>query len=299
MDANYRIQFEKPDLTKLIRDYTVVDMHFHTRYSDGINSVDAIARRMERFGIGCAITDHNDIRGAVELDRHKHLLSIPGIEVTSREGTHVLVYFYDIRSLKRFFAQKVQPHLGRHQMSSVSLTVEDIICHSRDYNSVIIVPHPYSAVYTGVFNPQFPKGRRDRVFEGVDGIEAINGFNLHRWNMKSALLAFNLGKSITGGSDGHGIRHLGRVVTIAQCRRSRKSFLDALVAGRTRVIGKEINLIRKVTSNGVRLKTNIFNYPNLMEKNIRYSYTVLNSKSKVMKNSLRRSLNGRLQRKRH
>jgi len=57
--------------------------------------------------------------------------------------------------------------------------------------------------------------------------------------------------------------------------------------------------IRKVTSNDVRLKTNIFNYPNLMEKNIRYSYTYLNSKSKIMKNSLRRSINGRLQRKRH
>ena len=56
---------------------------------------------------------------------------------------------------------------------------------------------------------------------------------------------------------------------------------------------KEIDLIRKVTSNGVKLRTNFKNYPDLVEKNLKYSYTVINSKSKTFKDNVRRSLNGR------
>jgi predicted metal-dependent phosphoesterase TrpH len=32
------------------------------------------------LGIGIAITDHNEIRGALKIDRIPHLLTIPGIE---------------------------------------------------------------------------------------------------------------------------------------------------------------------------------------------------------------------------
>ena len=33
--AQHRIQVKKPDLEELTRHHTVVDMHFHTRHSDG------------------------------------------------------------------------------------------------------------------------------------------------------------------------------------------------------------------------------------------------------------------------
>ena len=49
----------------------------------------------------------NDIRGAIELDRYKDFLSIPGIEITSKEGTHILVYFYDIGGMKSFYKNRI------------------------------------------------------------------------------------------------------------------------------------------------------------------------------------------------
>ena len=55
------------------------------------------------LGIGIAITDHNEIKGAVAIDEYKDLLTIPGIEITSAEGSHLLVYFYNINELKIFF----------------------------------------------------------------------------------------------------------------------------------------------------------------------------------------------------
>jgi hypothetical protein len=64
------------------------------------------------------------------------------------------------------------------------------------------------------------------------------------------------------------------------------------------VIGKEIDIIRKVTSNGVKLPANIRNYPDLVEKNIKYGYKVINTRSKAIKNNFKRSLNERA-RERH
>ena len=73
MDTTNRIQFKKPNLPELIRQYTVVDLHFHTHYSDGNNSIEEIAKQAGKLGIGVAITDHNEIKGAVEIDSYKNL----------------------------------------------------------------------------------------------------------------------------------------------------------------------------------------------------------------------------------
>jgi len=293
MIDNHRIQFERPNLTELIKENTVVDLHFHSHYSDGFNRVEAIARKAHDLGIGIAITDHNEIRGAVEIDGYSDVFSIPGIEMTSKEGTHILIYFYHIEHLEVFYKEHVIPYMGNDIMSSTTLEMEEIIKRARKFKTVIIFPHPFCVVYTGIQNSYFSEDRRERIFPMVDGVEVINSENMNKSNLRSALLGFNLGKGITGGSDGHRISQMGKVVTYATCKRSRKAFLDAIKKKKTKVIGKEIDLIRKVTSNGVKLRTNIKNYPDLVEKNLKYSYTVINSKSKEIKENVKRSLNGK------
>jgi len=294
----HKILFKRPDLEELTRTYTVVDPHFHSRYSDGYNAVGDIVKRARELNIGIAITDHNDIRGAVELDRYKNLLSIPGIELTSKEGTHILIYFYDVKSLKAFYTQDVAPNMGHDIMSSTGLEMEEIIARARGFETVIVFPHPYSATFTGIHNSYFSEERLARLFKMVDGIEVINAENLNKWNLRSALLGFNLDIGITGGSDGHRLAQMGKVVCYCECKTDRHAFLDAIKNKQTRVIGKEIDLIRKVTSNGVKLRTNIKNYPDLVEKNLKYSVTVINSKSKTFKDNFKRSLNERFKEKR-
>jgi DNA polymerase III alpha subunit len=123
----HKILFERPDLDELTKRYTVVDLHFHSHYSDGYNAVDTIAKRARELGIGIAITDHNEIKGAVELERYGGIFNIPGIEITSIEGTHLLVYFYDIKSLEEFYKKDVRPNMGNDIMSSTHLEMEEII----------------------------------------------------------------------------------------------------------------------------------------------------------------------------
>ena len=290
---SHKIKFERPNLDELTENYTVVDLHFHSRYSDGKNPVSAIAKRVRELGIGIAITDHNEIKGAVELDRYRGILNIPGIEITSIEGTHLLIYFYDIKSLKKFYKKNIKPRMGHDVMSSTSLEMEEIITCARAFETVIIFPHPYSATFTGIQNTYFPADRLDRLFGMVDGIEVINAENLNKWNLRSSLLGFNLDLGITGGSDGHHLPQLGRVVSYASCPKSRRAFLDAVKSRQTRVVGKESDIIRKVRSNSVKLRNNIRNYPNLVEKNLRYSCSVINSKSRTLKDNVKRSFSGK------
>lgn len=298
IENSHKVLFARPDLDELTRHYTVVDPHFHTNYSDGFNSVNAIVKRALELNIGIAITDHNDIRGAVELNKCKSLLNIPGIEITSREGTHILIYFYDLKSLKAFYKSDVRPNMGHDIMSSTALEMEAIIERARQFESIIVFPHPYSATFTGIHNSYFPEKRLEQLFRMVDGVEVINAENLNKWNLRSALLGFNLDIGITGGSDGHRLAQMGKAVCYAECEKKRRAFLDAIKNKQTKVVGKEIDLIRKVTSNGVKLRTNIKNCPDLVEKNIRYSYSVINSKSKTFRDNVKRSFNGRFRDKR-
>jgi predicted metal-dependent phosphoesterase TrpH len=298
-DSNsHKIRFERPDLDKLKPQHAVVDLHFHSKYSDGNNAVSTIAKRAQELGIGIAITDHNEIKGAVEIDKYRGILNIPGIEVTSREGTHLLVYFYDIKGLKKFFKKDIQPNMGQDIMSSTALEMEEIIQRARAFETLVVFPHPYSATFTGIQNTYFSKGRLERLYDMVDGVEVINAENLKKWNLRSALLGFNLNKGITGGSDGHRLPQMGRAVCYAACKKDRRAFLDAIKSRQTRVVGKEIDIFRKVKSNSVKLRTNIKNYPQLVEKNLKYSCSVINSKSKIIRDSVRRSLSERFKERR-
>lgn len=294
MNGSHKILFERPNLENLTQNYTVVDMHFHSYYSDGLNSIRAIANRAGQLNIGIAITDHNEIRGAVEIDSCKHIFSIPGIEITSAEGTHILIYFYDIESLKVFYENDIKPHMGHEIMSSTAFEMEEIIRRARFFKTVIIFPHPFSSAYTGISNHYFPEERFDAILDLIDGVEVINSENLNKWNLRSAILGFNLDKCITAGSDGHRLVQMGKAVSYAACKPNRKSFLDAIKMKKNRVIGKEIDIIRKVTSNGIKLPANIRNYPDLVEKNFKYGYTVINTKSKAIRDNFKRSFNGRI-----
>ncbi|MDJ0780597.1 MAG: PHP domain-containing protein [Desulfosarcinaceae bacterium] len=290
MNDTHRIQFEKPDLALLTRRFSVVDMHFHSHYSDGLNSIPKIADRARRLGIGLALTDHNAIGGVLELERYEDLFTIPGIELTSKEGTHLLVYFYAVNRLRQFYDQEIRPAMGSGVMSSLALPMEELVHRARDYETVIIFPHPFCAAYTGICNLQFPPERLEALCDVVDGVEAINAGNIAKWNLKSAVFGFNLAKSVTGGSDGHAINHMGKAITYADCQPNRRAFLNAVRDGQSRVIGKEIDLFRRVTSNGLRLRNNLNNYPDLIEKNIKYSYALFNSKSQSIKDSVKRRI---------
>jgi len=208
----------------------------------------------------------------------------------------VLAYFYDIETLVRFYETDIQPHSGRNVMMSISLPMQEIIARARNYKNLIIFPHPYCGVYTGICNPFFSQDQQTELLNMADGVEAINAGNMKKWNLQSTVLGFNLGRAMTGGSDGHNLFQMGKAVTFADCVPDRAAFLDAILAGQARVVGKETHLFQKVTSNSYKLRSSIKNSPQVMGKNVRYSYTLIHSKSVQMKDSVQRRIRNRLHR---
>ncbi|MFW5930585.1 MAG: PHP domain-containing protein [Desulfosalsimonas sp.] len=293
-EKRQRISFERPDLEVLEQQCTVVDMHFHSRFSDGLNDVPAIAERARRLNIGIALTDHNTVEGAVRLAEYKDVFSIPGIEITSREGAHLLVYFNTVDALVRFFEEELTPYLGKEVMSSSWLSMEALVASARQYGALTVFPHPYCAMFTGICNPVFSRARQEFLLSAAEGVEVINAGNMHRWNLKSAVLGFNMEAGVTGGSDGHNLFQMGKAVTCACSGKTPGQFLDAVRNRQAWVVGKEINILRKVTVTGMKIPTNIRNSPDLLDKNVRYGYALLNRRSRRMKERFKKKKWGQI-----
>lgn len=293
-ERHQRIRFERPNLEGLTQKCTVVDMHFHSRYSDGLNDIPAIAKRARRLNIGIALTDHNSVEGAVRLAEYKDVFSIPGIEITSREGAHMLAYFNTVDELVKFFEAELVAYLGRETMSSSWLSMEALVASVRQYGALTVFPHPHCAMFTGVCNPVFSRARQEFLLSVADGIEVINAGNMHRWNLKSAVLGFNMEAGVTGGSDGHNLFQMGKAVTCASCGKTPGQFLEAVRNRQAWVVGKEISILRKVTATGMKIPTNLRNSPDLLDKNVRYGYAVINRRSRRLKERLKKKKRGRI-----
>jgi len=290
----------KPDINALKQEgFSSVDMHFHSKYSDGTGSVQNIVKKAKKLGVGICITDHNEITGSFNLSKHKDVLSIPGIEITSKEGAHMLAYFSKISELIGFYSNHIEDKKIRNS-NFVDIGVLDMIEKAKENNACVITPHPYGPSFTGIMNHVKNKSMDMSLFDKVHGVEAINGGDLKMNNRKATILALNLGKAITAGTDGHYLYELGKVVTYADAHTT-EDFLEALHNKENFVIGKELGIIKKATSQGMKIPRQINKTPQMMRQHLRFGKHVIENKrnsvrdkfseqKNIVKNSIGRSI---------
>ncbi|MDD1695640.1 MAG: PHP domain-containing protein, partial [Methanoregula sp.] len=147
---HHRIRHKSPLLHKIReKGYVPVDMHIHTHYSDAAIGIPSLLNRAKHLGIGVAITDHNEINGVIEACKQHHdVLVIPGIELSSCEGPHVLLYFYSVSDLTDFFTIHIKGALRKSQYMAVQLSVEKILTSAENYSCVKAAAHPFG--YFGI-----------------------------------------------------------------------------------------------------------------------------------------------------
>jgi len=90
----------------------MIDLHMHTKYSDGTWSVEETLRKAQKIGLNTiSITDHDSVAAHRELadnDAYKSIFTgkiIPGVEFsTSYDGVavHMLAYDFDYTKLEDF-----------------------------------------------------------------------------------------------------------------------------------------------------------------------------------------------------
>ena len=218
-----KIIFEKPNVKNLSRlGYTCVDMHVHSRYSDGFNRISTILKRVKKKNIGVSITDHNEIKGSLEASR-SDVLVIPGIEVTSKERIDLLIYFYNFKDLKKFYDKEVKKYINKKEiLSRINRPINDILESCPD-KCLISLAHPFAYAYKNV--ARYLKKKYNRKILDIDAIEVLNGEVTRKRNLKALEWSNKFNKAITAGSDAHIGQEIGNVLTCCKADND-KNFLD-------------------------------------------------------------------------
>jgi predicted metal-dependent phosphoesterase TrpH len=189
----------------------LVDTHVHTRYSDGTAGIPRIERHCRDRGMGLAVTDHNEIRGAVHLFERERVPAIPGIEVGTEEGVDLLVYFESAPLLEDFYIGAVEPFLRTRFMVRSWIRTLRCLAVAREMGGYISLAHPFAIGRKSLDYQHDRHGKPfvETVMEQVDAIELYNG-GVHRTaNLKASHYAKSAGKRLTVGSDAHRLRAIG------------------------------------------------------------------------------------------
>lgn len=167
-----------------------IDFHTHTIFShDAFTTM----RQLGRFfrdhpEFVLAVTDHNEIKGALEAKRRFGDNVIVGEEVKTNQGEIIGLF------IKEF----IQP--GMEVMETI-----DVI---RQQDGLVVVPHPFKR--HGNIDSPISEDQLYELNEHLDMIEIFNARNRTEGaNKKARVFAERYNKPQTVGSDAHAIYEIG------------------------------------------------------------------------------------------
>lgn len=165
-----------------------VDLHMHTSASHDCRSdpADVVARAREIGLDRIAITDHNEIEGALAARELDPVLVIVAEEVRTAEGLDLIGLWLE---------ERIAP----------GGTFAEVAEAIRAQGGVVYAPHPFDA----------RRGADEAFYDGVvDSIDAVEGFNarIHdeSRNERAVAWAARHGLPLGAGSDAHTLGEIGR-----------------------------------------------------------------------------------------
>ena len=246
-----RVKFEKPDMGWIKESGLLcADMHFHTNYSDSFTTVRDALDLAKKRDVGLAITDHNLIAGAIkarELNKDYDRFLVPGIEISSWDGPHILVYFYNFDELTEYWTKNVRPYLSISPWLGIDKGTEWILDSLEDVNCVVSAAHPqgYLASIKGVQKAIDHGVLDENVAKRFDAYEVICSGMFRSENMNALEHAEQYGIGFTGGTDGHLLHEVGHVLTVSEAT-DLDGFLDDIVKHRNTIVGTEKQIPMKM-----------------------------------------------------
>jgi len=169
------------------------DLHVHTCYSkDSTSSPEKIVQHCLDTGINClAITDHNTISGALELERIAPFKIIVGEEVLTTSG----------EIIGMFLSEQIPHHLPP----------EETVARIKAQGGLVCIPHPFDRFRA------HSRLRRTVIEKIKSDIDLIEVFNSRTYLLRDSACALsfaqNHGLPGIAGSDAHIVREIGRAYT--------------------------------------------------------------------------------------
>jgi glycosyltransferase involved in cell wall biosynthesis len=192
----------------LERDYIHVDLHMHTDHSpDCATPVGTLLDTAKRVGLGAiAITDHNEISGALEArERADGIKVIVAEEVKTADQGEVIGLF-------------IEEKIPR------GLTLQETIAEIRRQGGLVYVPHPFDRMHAV---PDY-----EHLLAVVGDIDAIEVFNprvaFAAFNEEAARFAAKYRIVAGAGSDSHVVQGLGSVKIRMRDFDGPEEFLESL-----------------------------------------------------------------------
>ena len=188
------------------------DLHMHTHYSKCSNLKPAIILKLAKKKLnGIAITDHHEIKGALEvkkLNKDKDFEVIIGEEISTNYGD-VLVYY---------LSEKID-----------AIDFYEVVDETKKQGALITIAHPFRT--TLIHNHKF-KLPLEKVRNKIDAVECFNARTLPGDNAKANKIADKLNIAKTAGSDSHFFFEIGTACTIFD-----NDLRDAIKSKKTKVDG--------------------------------------------------------------
>lgn len=189
------------------------DFHNHTHYSrDSVMSPQAFIDACVRKGLDCvAVTDHNEVEGALVVQKLAPFKVIVGEEVKTAEGELIGLF------LKELVPRGMSP--------------EDTVRAIHEQGGIVVVPHPFDIFRRSVIK----KDALKRIIHTVDAIEGFNCRNtLGRHDDAACAIAERHGKPLSVGSDAHSPWEVAGVHVEMDDFETPQEFLESLRRGRIR-----------------------------------------------------------------
>lgn len=166
------------------------DLHVHTRHSkDSTSAADQIVEHCLAVGIDClAVTDHDTISGAFEMERIAPFKVIVGEEVMTTRGEIIGLF------LNEEVPRRLSP--------------EETVSRIKAQGGLVCIPHPFDR-----FRPH-SRLRGDALESIAKDIDLVEVFNsrtyLRRDSARAARFARSRGLPGIAGSDAHVVSEIGR-----------------------------------------------------------------------------------------
>lgn len=182
-------------------------------YDCGVTIESQIERAYAQRLDAIFVTNHNTLDGYKQLRRYaadhkkfEKILVMPGEEVTTQEGSHVIAY-------------------GLHEPIKPGLGFEEVVDEIRRQDAVSSAPHPFSIL--------------DALREKSKSCDLIEVFNSNSVdllaNARAEIFAMENGLTGVAGSDAHVSSAIGRCTNLIDSEGTMDDVLAALRHGRIRV----------------------------------------------------------------